>query len=238
MERITRPLKDGPRTFTIYEDDEVDFPVVPWRNAVAGDWGLTDDGYAMECLSSKQYKTNIYKVFSGGSVWLSQKQFNWLEHKASKTYGLCSTKPWKERKASEERIKSIAHAAATMLLNGGRFKWDILAKMYEPTATSAIGQVKSLFKRDWMKNMIRIEVEMALNANQVTNDYVIQLGIDTTDMAKDTKNVSEMGKMFDRWSDLLQLKNGSSGNEIPLGNTGILDAAEDDLKQLPGAMNG
>ena len=230
-------MKGGPRTFIIYEEDEVDFPVVPWRDAVVGDWALTDDGYVMQCLTSKTYNKSAYKTFGGGSTWQRQKHFGWLDHKTSGTYSVCSTKPWKVRKANEKRVKAIAHAAATMLLNSGRFKWDILSQMYEPTATFPIGQVKSLFKRQWMQEMIRQEVERALNENHVTNDYVIQLGKETTDLAKETKNISEMGKMFDRWSDLLQLKNGSS-NEIPPGNSGVLNAVEDELKQLPEAMNG
>jgi hypothetical protein len=235
METLERWRLGERRTFEIYEQEEAEelgIKYAHWKKVKEGDWALTDDGFVMQCLKRREFSGGDEIVLSGARAWEKQKQILWIGRRETRSWSEPTEGTWGEHMAHSRRGKAIAHAAATMLLNTGRFDYEKLAQMYRPDHSFPVSSLKRLLKQPEIREMIRKEVETALSKEGVTNEYVIALGKEVVNSARNSENVAEMGRMFERWVKLLGLNDNTQTREISPHGSGVLDAVSEDIKQI------
>lgn len=233
METLERWRLGERRTYKIYSRDEADdlgIKYTYWKKVREGDWGLTDDNYVMECFKRRDFDNGHAEiVLSGARSWNTSREIRWENRRKNHSWYEPTDEKWTAHEAKCKRIKYVAHAAATMLINGDRLDYEFLAKLYRPDIYTAPSIIKKILNEPRAIKMIHQEIEKALTENGVTLDYIIDLGKETVSKARNLDNVAEMGRMFERLVKLIE-KN-LQAKEIPADGSVIHDVMEDIQEQ-------
>ena len=240
--RLHGVLQDIP-IYTVEEAEEQGLDTAPWREAQAGQWAITDDGYVTQCLSRKtyydKYKDRSQDIISMtcGRLWISEnKDFSFEERKANRSYYSSNPLPWGERGVRTKKIKMLVHAAAVMWLSSKPLDYNKLADLFYPYSServAAIHNVKKLLRSPKVEEMIRKDVERELLGHNMTVAAWLDKGIQILKKAEEKENLTEMRLMWQQFGDILRIKEDQTRELAPgLGNVTI-DAISEDLKKLP-----
>lgn len=251
MELVSRRINNVWTEFPVYtrgEAEELGLDAVHWRKAQPGQWGITDDGYVMECKFRKRYTmesgcSNTYLRFTAGTKWMGHKKpFNFEEIHANKGYCQASGKTFREGQFARGVVKSVIHQAAVQRISRGIFDYVQLAKVFDHDGklSFSLPQVKKILHSKKGKRLVRKEVERLLIGGGMTVADWIKLGERAFEKADEEDNVSEMRRIWEKWGEFLAIKESHMGEISPAAGHEVLDAISEDLKQLPakGVTNG
>jgi len=233
--------------YTVEEAGEEGLEVVNWREAVTGQWALTDDGYVAQVLNHKSYQNarkqvRKYMRFVFCKVFVSHKPLFYMNYKESGIYYKIKPKGDLENGSLKRRYRDFAFMYAHMMVHKGWVNFTKLGKSFNPTAKNPKFNAKQLSKVPKMQQMIRDEVKKALLDNDVTVDSVIKLVIDASNVAKNKKDAANMLKSADMLMDVLQMKS-KRNNMLPEHETDAIDAlyevineSRQAVRDTPGAL--
>ena len=264
MDTLHRYRRGKKQYFKIYSREEADaagIKYVPWREAKAGDWALTDDDYVGECLdvqgpyTAKSTKaTSRHMVFSFARLWTNPGyELKYLERKVNRSFYRVSIGHWAESHVKNKAAKRFIQAYVMMWL-AGNIDWVRLEKIYRPVNRTRKNHgdfAKFLFKQEAFQRMIKEKMVEVFKDKDITEGDVIDMLKTTFDLAKQIKNPNAMARIAEKFVDIFDMlpRPVPTGFQIPPGEdadfeeiqTGI-DRAKEALperkKALPEAMKG
>lgn len=245
MELVSRRIDHNWVEFPVYTIEEaggLNLGAVPWRDAKAGQWGITDDGYVMECKLCRGYQSwngwrDTFSRFTAGRVWHSRKKpFNFMEIHFNKGYGYTSGASVKDAALKRGVIKTLVHQAAIQRVTKGICDYKQLAKVlrHDDDPYYAILKVKRFLLGERGKKMVREEIERLLVDGGMTIADWVKLGERAFEKADAENDVTEMRRIWEKWGGFLAIKE-AHRDISPVEGHKVLDAITDDLKQLPAA---
>ncbi len=212
MDIIRRRIGGQAREFKVYTQDEADrlgLEYVPWKQAEAGQWALSDDGYAAECLISKAYSgrdgqlsRNVKLPF--GTQWVTRYgKLEYLPHKASESFTHTSTRSWRAKEERRRWLQNAVKVRAAQELGKQRRNWKEVSKAYSPDAPIPIEKVKRLFRYNRVKEMVRREIEAEIVGDGMNVFKILELGKEILAKAEAKGDVSEMRRIWEIYGDIL-----------------------------------
>jgi len=234
--------------YTLEEAEELGLDTVPWKEARVGQWGITDDGYAMECRSCKDYVSatgwkDTYRVFTAGVCWGScKKPFNFERIHANRAYSAVSGDKWQDVDFRRIVVKELIHQAALQRITRGVYDYKQLAGVYRHDGDPyyGMGKVKWLLRSRKGKELVRTEIEKIMIGGGMSVADWIELGKRSFEKAAEKDDVVEMRRIWEKWGEFLAIKEAHTRELSPIAGQTVLDAVSEDLKQIPasGAKNG
>lgn len=178
---------------------------VHWRQALPGQWALTDDGYATECLKIRAYGEFTEHVFSiGRCTNLQKRPFLWSERKETRDWSGFRPWGWKDREAQRKRTKRAVQAYVQMTLTG-YINWEILGNIYRPDQKKPAATVKRLFKEKEIQDMVQRELAAVLQQKGITQEFVLDTLKKAIDVAENADNANALLKSVEIMSEMLDM---------------------------------
>jgi len=183
--------------YTIAEAVEAGIPFRPWREARAGEWASSDDGYVGECFSVREYTdkrkhTRTLVACSFGQAWVCKGSLIEFEkRRANGSLHSVSSGTWLDREVRRYRTQSAIMVYVQMVLTG-RIDWDVVGKTYRPDQAIPAATVKRLFKQGKVRTMIENELKRVLRNKGIDEAYLIDRVIEVVDLARETKDPAAM----------------------------------------------
>lgn len=237
---VERKYRKEWRSFKVYTEDEaVDERIAfkRWDLCQVGEWGLTTDGYVMECLRRVTLKNADLVEFSGGRAMTGTPKFEfWPRFKLRDWWGL---KPgsWAEKEAQKTRAKNVVKLYVQQVL-AGKVDYGVLGKAYRPDQKIPEATVRRLFKKEEIKRMIHKEMEEALRNLGIDRQFVLDKILVAMNIAEKKGDSGNMLRGAENLSDMLEMKpQKGHGNallppEAPMGELPSFDAILTDM-ELP-----
>lgn len=245
MYNIRRRFNKVVREFIIYTQDEADtegIPYSPWRDAEAGGYGLTDDGFVMECLRRIPMKRGTILDFTGGRAITGLKAFEFLPRYSARDWWSLSPSSWIQKEIRTRRAKNVVKLYVQMVL-AGKLDWDALGTAYRPDQKIPKATVKRLFRQKEVKKMIAEEMSEALKALGITQKFVLEKILNAITVAEGKGDAGNMLRAAENLADMLEMKPTKGPNMLqmpPIPTIGELpsyDAVMGDL-ELPSLGSG
>tara|TARA_Y100000310_G_scaffold345411_1_gene464682 strand:- start:5040 stop:5798 length:759 start_codon:yes stop_codon:yes gene_type:complete len=181
------------KVYSKVEADDVGIKYTYWKDAIEGEYGISDDEYVAKVIKRKQYpgsngKGKTYIRFPWGYTFFSEKLKNKkFNVKGRKTPHTISGKTCIEVQAGLDKIKKLAMVYAQVM-------------DYDLAIDHAMGSLSSKEHIKWkrymktgvFKDMVREELEKLLSSHGMTKDYTITLLEDTITLAKDKRDVTNL----------------------------------------------
>lgn len=217
MDILRRRFRDKRTEFCVYsqaEADGVGIEYVPWREAGRGDWALSDDGYVGECLdvmgpyTNRIGKTARFMIFSYGKAFdYPSTKLNFLEHKATKSYGNVSTKDWATLEAMKKRGKRFITAYVMNFMAGVPIDWEKLGLIYRPDQEGKRPDrtAKHLFNQEVFKEMIQQKMIEVFKGKEISEGEVIDMFLDALKQAKLNKDAKEIRMVAEDFRDMFDM---------------------------------
>ena len=203
---------DNPTSYTIRTKDEADNDKIDytyWKDAVAGEYALSDDNYVAKVLKRKEYPgnrgyNNIYVRFPWGyTFYNTQYPTKKLKVKGRVSNGTFTGKKYQDVKSKSRNGKyrtlamTYAHAMNPDLaidMAFGSVSWEERKRWRRVTKTENF------------KSMLKEELEQLLHDRGLTEKYTLQLLEDTISIAKDKKDVTNLMRAVDNLQDMHGMK--------------------------------
>tara|TARA_R110002012_G_scaffold312393_1_gene523068 strand:- start:8681 stop:9448 length:768 start_codon:yes stop_codon:yes gene_type:complete len=212
MDYLTRRLKVNnyeDMTYPVYTKEEADEKQVtykPWKKCIAGDFGLSDDGYVAECIARNQYKTSIELQFSFGRMWISNKaRLLYEPRRLSGNYATVSTASFEYLEGKHARTKRAVDIYTRMLLGGNSIDWSIIGKAYRPDQKRPDLTAKRLFKQEAVKNMVDKKIDKALKEKGITEGEVLDVIADAITLARTKEDPGTMLRGAEQYIRILDM---------------------------------
>jgi len=209
----------------------------PWREAKAGEWCISDDGYVAEVIARYEFtpknggKTRTLMVLPYARAWTRQKHLSFIQRQRSGNYHEQGRKSWDEEEARLTRTKNVITAYVQMIL-GGSVDWEALGKMYRPDQKVPQATLRRLFKNERIKRMIEQELEDVLKRNGITQESVIKTYQRAIEVGEAKGDAAAMVRGNDRLAALVGLDvGGGSRRQLPPPSDGDLEAEAERLLQ-------
>jgi len=201
MKEITINHRDerGKTTYTLYEKDEAEDAGIDykyWQNAEVGEYGVTDDGIVAKVIQKTEYDNNsgkksVYVRFPWGYT-LYPKQYSdkkkLLARGRKSAYTLTGDSQWHVGRRKRD-MENIALCYAQV------FDKDFAIAL----ATGGVSKSKHRSYRRYMRTekfrqMVREELKKLLEKQELTEEYTLKLLKEGIEIAKDTKDVTNILK--------------------------------------------
>ena len=212
MDYLTRRLKVNnyeDMTYPVYTKEEADEKQItykPWKDCVAGDFGLSDDGYVAECIAHNQYKTSIELQFSFGRMWLSDRaRLLYEPRRLSGNYATVSTASFEYLEGKHARTQRAVDIYTRMLLGGTTIDWSIIGKAYRPDQKRPDLTAKRLFKQEAVKNMVDKKIDKALKEKGITEGEVLDVIADAITLARTKEDPGTMLRGAEQYIRILDM---------------------------------
>jgi hypothetical protein len=209
VELVSRKYQGVQREFevlTVEEAGDRGLELKPWRVAEPGEWALTDDGFACECLSRLRFNDGReYLEFSIAVRFPDVPQdLRWEDQKRTHSWTAFKPRTWLEDEMRRTRFKKLVNAYVTMYLNG-KIDYSALGKLYRPTEKIPEASVKRILRQEEVKQLIDQEVEKALTSEGVTREYVIQLFKQAVALARENDDPAALLRAAENFADMLTM---------------------------------
>jgi hypothetical protein len=196
MYMIQRTNKGKTSSYDIYSKEEAEEKGIlarPWREASAGDWAATDDGWVSECLAvrtyiNKQGYAMTFRRFPFAKVWATHvTKLNFSDYQPYIIGNkLCPKKGWVEYEAGQSRAKRLVSVYVKQLLSGS-VDYQQLGNIYRQDQKIPEATVRVLLRQDRIKQMVKKELELALEKQGITHDKVVELANEAAQIARTGK---------------------------------------------------
>lgn len=251
-------VKGTHNVYTRAEADELGLRYVWWRDALAGDWCLSDDGWVMQCLAVKWYydsrrskisRFDVYTrwiYFGVGRITGWKKEF-WFSLQA-RGMNAISGKPWQEQFCSSRRGRVWIKMAAVMMIQR-EVDYMFLGEMLgfdRRFPESVYIMVRRYLRNHLIENAIVFQMSEFLRDNGITFDKVLSDYKDVLGKAiKDGKygDAIKILEKMERWTGLDRKIAGDTIDHAPgedLVGARIAELMENSrsAKLLPGGGSG
>jgi len=200
---INHKVKDGgPVDHEIYtkqEADDAGMVYVHWKEAVTGDWCLTDDDYVAEALKVSEYDgnqkhKNKYIRMPFGYVLYNPKyptkKFRAIGRSTPHTY---TGKPEMEVRSKQAPMKNLAVTYAQTMDK------DLAIELAFPGGVNnnARGRYKRMMRTEVFGKMVREQLQLLLSEHGMTEAYTLDLLAEAIEMAKGKGDVTNILKAVD-----------------------------------------
>jgi hypothetical protein len=206
--RIFNRLKKAHEDRVIYtqaEADELGIKYKPWIECEEGEYGLSDDGYATELITKKNYKDarHGYWSFTGGLVKRYANDYKKGNSTEELLVGPLLTGERKAKKIADalktDKAKQIMRA---YLLNDRKI--DIAVRQILPGAPMIeLNKWRTVAKSEEFKRLVKEEILNLLEACGYSKQKTILLLDEAIQMARDKKDVSNMMRAVENLFDIL-----------------------------------
>ena len=231
----------GEKIYNIYKEDEaktngIDYSY--WKEAEAGEYAISDDGYVSELIKKKTYKSadkrnTVYYRFPWGYTFYNPKYpSKTLKMGNRKTNTTLTGKSYIEVHKNSQIMQDLAMIAA-------RFKDpdtiinEVLGKYGESWKRK---KWKRTMKSEVFKKMKREELGKRLKDHNMTEDFTLDLFDATIRMAKDKKDVTNLMRAVENLQDMHGMKDKhleKTTQKIEAhSNTQLLDDILDEEKKI------
>ena len=228
--------------FTKEEADERRLTYWPdWRDCLAGDWGLTDDGYVMQCrgfaelaATRKNKASGIRKVkehlrkryykFAVGEPIVTHNtntshtnkpSFAYLPYKELGGYSHAKAKTWQAHNASRDRVKkAISLYVDFHVSESGKVttkQLGAVADLYKPGAKHRVLDFKDFLKSEEGNRLFMEKLKEALEHRGITYDSALTKMDETYLIAVGTNNAQVMRGVYRDQFDLINKAEGDTG---------------------------
>ena len=229
MEVFRRLYQRQVREFVVYPLDEAlekGLKPVPWRDAREGDWAITDDGFAVECLSrtehtelirgKKKGRCRSLLALSIARIWTTKgAKLLWEERRLTGRHGSVSRASWAEREARRTRTRNVVKAYAQMAVSGQGIDWHALGMLYRGDQAIPAATVKRLFKQEVIQKMIAHELAALMSNEGITPQFVIQKMKKAADIAELRSDAGNLLKVSLAFADFLNMSNQQQVGKVP-----------------------
>tara|TARA_R100001244_G_scaffold35117_1_gene32272 strand:+ start:226 stop:1011 length:786 start_codon:yes stop_codon:yes gene_type:complete len=244
MDKLVRRIGGMNKTFFIYKQDEADkegLSYVHWKEVNTGQYALTDDKYVGKCVSRKEYtdkqgRCRTYIKLCCGVGWDSKTSV--IRYEANRDFGMYSqVKPdyWVRKEIKSTRFKNAVTAYVEQLLSPNAVNWDVIGNIYRPDQKVPAATVRRLFKQQEVRAVIEDKLKGRMDEKGITQDMVLDLHLESIEMARAKRDTSNMMRVTESLMDLLEMKPGkrivTESMEIGL-STGIADQIESEEKRI------
>lgn len=194
MEIIRRNHKLGVKEYKIYNESEAKVLGIlysNWREATAGNYIITDDGWVMECYGAKEYwlkgrKKGVKELkFPFGIYWSNEKVCNYEDKRGSGKY---KRKSWQEYEVKTTRGKRLVRQAVVQLVTKGKLDYEELGQVYRADQAQPSWTVRRVLKQKEFMEAIEAGLEERLIKKGLNPDYVIDLFKEVVQYAQDKKD--------------------------------------------------
>ena len=199
-----------PTTYKIYReeeaiDDKIEYRY--WKEAGAGEFAISDDGYVAKVISRREYASNhdtpnTYLRFPWGYTFFNNKYpSKKLKVRGRKTNTTFTGKSYIEVQSGQDKMKNLATMFA-------------LKPDYDLAIEWALGAVDDTERRKWkrtmkseiFKNMVKNELQALLQEHGLTEKFTLELLETTISMAKDKKDVTNLLRAVDNLQEMHGMK--------------------------------
>ena len=188
----------------IYEKAEFTLPYKPWREAVPGEYGISDDGYISECLREETLGDNLIKVYPYGKAMVGTKTlFSFQTRYSNKAWGL-GNRSNAEVESKKSRSKRFVQAYVQMFL-AGKMDWGLLGDIWSPKTRIPAATAKRLIKNKWIKQMIDEALKGELVNRGIDKSYYLDRLQEAIEIARVKKDAANMLKAVDVLGTLLNI---------------------------------
>jgi hypothetical protein len=200
----------GPTTYSVYGEEEakqkgVDYSY--WKEADAGDYAISDDGYVAKVISKRNYPhksggINIYLRFPWGYTFFSPKyKSKQLNVRGRKTNVTFTGKSYIEVQSGQDKMKNLATMFA-------------LKPDYDLAIEWAMGAVNDMERRKWkrtmkseiFKTMVKKELQGLLTDHGLTEEYTLDLLKEAIDKCKDKNDTTNLMRAVENLQDMHGMK--------------------------------
>jgi hypothetical protein len=157
----------------------------PWREAIGGEWCVSDDGYVTQVIATSDFapkgrgKTKRLVILPYARAWTGQKHLSFMERHRSGNYHETGRKDWATEEARKARTKNAVKLLLEMMMQG-RIKWHQLGMVYRADQRIPAATVRRLFNNPRIKQMIEEELHSLLLRDGITQEGLMKLYIKAT----------------------------------------------------------
>lgn len=188
----------------------------PWHKCRGGDWGLSDDGYVARCIRRGRCRskrsgesTAYYYSFPFGQAFndpsSSPGKLEYEKHRETGSYSKVSAKSEWELEQNRTRTKNFVGAYVKQYL-GGKLEHATLGKIYRHDEKKPAVTAKALLKKRYIKEMIDKELESVLVDKGVTQGTVIDMLLESADMARNKEQAANLLRAAENLIDIFGMK--------------------------------
>lgn len=199
------------KAYTIYTLEEAEANNIEfkyWKNAKAGEYGLTDDNYVAKCIKRRIYNKRVNVVYPFGQQFINKSGSGKLEyepHKFSGSFSMITAKKAWETKKGKTLYKQFAKIYALMSLSGN-IDYELLGKSLGKNEAIPAAKAKALLKKEWMQEMVDKEIKKHLDKKGIDEGNVIDMINEAYAIAKDKKDPSNMLRASENFVNILGMK--------------------------------
>lgn len=214
MHTITRNLREGKRTFSIFTKQEADsqnLQYVGWRKVRPGEWALTDDQFVAECLKRKTYHRRgrpvDFVMLSFAARWdTPSTRFTFQDHYDTGVFGyVTSPRSWIEREAGKTRTKVMVREYVRMVL-ARDVDYTKLGLIYRKDQRIPAASVRRILKQETIKQMVSQEMEAKLKEAGIDVNYVFDLYKKAVMVAEEEGDAASIVKVAQDLAEILDVK--------------------------------
>tara|TARA_X000001382_G_scaffold64136_1_gene44399 strand:- start:1855 stop:2676 length:822 start_codon:yes stop_codon:yes gene_type:complete len=179
-----------------------------WKEAKAGEYGLTDDNYVAKCIKRRTYSGRVNVVYPFGQQFINKSGSGKLEyepHKFSGSFSMISSKKAWETKKGKTLYKQFAKIYALMTL-AGKVNYQKLGKALGDSEALPSAKAKALLKKEWMQDMVNEEIKKHLDKKGIDEGNVIDMINEAYEIAKTKKDPSNMLRASENFVNILGMK--------------------------------
>jgi hypothetical protein len=227
MERLNRrhwEIVGGRRSYyekeyIIYTKEEAEKAGISfrtWHKCRGGDWGLSNDGYVARCIrrgrcrsKGNNENTAYYYSFPFGQAFYDtaypSSRLEYGKHKETGSYSKVSSKSEWELDQNRTRTKNFVGAYVKQYL-GGKLDHAQLGRIYRHDEKKPAVTAKALLKKRYIKEMIDKELEGVLVEKGVTQGTVIDMLLESADMARSKEQAANLLRVAENLMDIFGMK--------------------------------
>ena len=223
MDTISRYYGGERRKFSIYSQAEADalgIAYVPWREAIAGQWVLSDDGYVGECLKIDTFPGDsgvILISFSFARQWAyPNSKLTYLDRVANRAWSTSSTKHWTELEVRRKRTKKAILAYSMMFLSGAGIDWPKIGIIYRKDweGNSPGGRMEHYFKYPAFKKAVQDKMMEILVGRGKTKENVFEMLDAAFAMAEKNKDPKTMRAVAVDYAEMMAMFPAKTGKRM------------------------
>ena len=207
------------KEYIIYTKEEAEREKIsfrPWHKCRGNDWGISDDGYVARCIKrgrcrSKGSSENraYYYSFPFGQAFYDtaypSSKLEYGRHKETGSYSKVPAKSEWEPEQNRTRTRNFVGAYVKQYL-GGKLDHEQLGKIYRHDEKKPAVTAKALLKKRYIKEMIDKELESVLVDKGVTQGTVIDMLLESADMARNKEQAANLLRAAENLIDIFGMK--------------------------------
>tara|TARA_R100000789_G_scaffold31104_1_gene34625 strand:- start:482 stop:1333 length:852 start_codon:yes stop_codon:yes gene_type:complete len=207
------------KEYIIYTEEEAKAEGIrfrPWHKCRGGDWGLSNDGYVARCIRRGRCRpkgspenTAYYYSFPFGQAFYDSScpsgKLEYEKHRETGNYSKVSAKSEWELEQNRTRTKNFVGAYVKQYL-GGKLEHAKLGRIYRHDEKKPAVTAKALLKKRYIKEMIDKELESVLVEKGVTQGTVIDMLLESADMARNKEQAANLLRAAENLIDIFGMK--------------------------------